>query len=204
MNLTTQINIMIDTHPETSYDKCPGCSHCDRVRELGKQLDQTPDERYQNILAKGPKMRTSELKVMLENGVSKRLIRTALGLNRNQFEETLKEFRPKPNRKKNKAITPEEFIQCRRERMSYRQISEKYGIGDQTLNQYVREWKKNGAISKEILDQILKKVAATPLLTREQYEYAKEQGWSRPKMAREFGVGLHRVHKSAELYEVAE
>ena len=140
MNLTTQINIMIDTHPDISFEKCPGCPRCNKIRKLGEKLNEskTMKDKYKSILDKGQDMTTSELRKLLVNGVPHTAIMEALGIGEMKFNKLTKSFRPEP--KKTGTITPEQFIESRKAGLSNGEIADKYEVNPGTLGYNIKQW----------------------------------------------------------------
>lgn len=149
MNLNAQINDLIDEHVEIPYMECPGCEKCKGIQDLSKQLERTPEQRYQHILSKGPEMTTRQVSIMITNGVPKETIVMALGKEVNA-DVIYRNLKPKRSRAKEKAISPDEYIECRRQHMTHAMISEQYDIDPKTIGMNVRDWLKSGAISQEV------------------------------------------------------
>lgn len=72
---------------------CGDCKTYEELQYLGRFLNADDDgEKAKKILAKGKEMTTSEFLYLLENGVAKKKIYTALKMNRTEFHKMLKNF----------------------------------------------------------------------------------------------------------------
>ncbi len=208
MKTSTKINILIDTHPNIAFTECEGCPQCDKIRELGEKLDITKPEKskFEHILDKGEDMTTEDLKILLDNDIPHSTIMAALGFKTHQlFKEMAKPFLKQRPRK---IIQLEDFVKLRHKGMSNGEIADKYNINLRTLANHIQKWKETGAISQDELNSLPRRSPgrklSAPLLTKEQYMHAKEQGWTKAKMVREYKVSYVNVKRSIELYEVAE
>lgn len=211
MNVTTKINFLIDTHPKMPYTECPGCRHCDQIRELGKELESRVKRKhdpYQHILDKGMDMTTDELKILLESEVPQIRIKEALGIpDQRTFEKMAEHFLKTTRKAKKKAITPEEYVECRKAGLANAEIAAKYEITFETLTMYRSKWVKKGLIDKKTLLALPQKkpgVEASMPVTAEQYWHGKKRGWSQKTMAEAFNTSPYFIKKATKLYEVAE
>ena len=158
MNVTTKINILIDTHPNIAYTECEGCPQCDKIRKLAdtirteeekKPADKLKEDKFQRILEKGENMTTRELSMLLDHDVPLTKIMKALNMKTYVlFKEMIEPFMKQTK----KVITAENYIKCRKEGMTNEEIAEKFGIETRTLhNTHIRKWKRKGEITKEQL-----------------------------------------------------
>jgi methylphosphotriester-DNA--protein-cysteine methyltransferase len=69
---------------------CMECPIGKQIRELGKQLDNKPRKKAQKLLSKGGSLTLSDIKSLLELGVTKKEIAKAAGVSPSEFYEYLK------------------------------------------------------------------------------------------------------------------
>jgi hypothetical protein len=72
---------------------CRGCWVLEQLQTLGKQLEKkqtsNEEERIHTILSKGQDMTTSEIRYLIENGVTQKRISQALCMDPNMFGRLL-------------------------------------------------------------------------------------------------------------------
>lgn len=142
---------LLDAHQGTFY-KCKGCSICTEIKQLRKQLERDPADKFKYILDKGPDMRKSDIVFLLDNEVQRKVIWKALGITNAEFWELMRNFglmkRGEPVMALD--ITVDEFIQLHHiDGKSFGEISEIKGFKKNALSNW--KW-----LNKEEINNALK------------------------------------------------
>ncbi|WP_226085662.1 hypothetical protein [Mesobacillus sp. S13] len=144
-----KINDLIDRHGGT-FITCEGCSICTEIDGLQSSLVRDPLEQFQPILDKGQDMTRSDIELLLEHQVQRRVIKKHLGMGDQHFFELLRNFgllKKKPKGDDEMArgklnLTVDEFIQLKHiEKLSIMKIAEMKGVSDPTIHHWMKKHK---------------------------------------------------------------
>lgn len=135
--ILVQINDLIDKHGD-SFTDCKGCSICKEIHLLQKKSERDPAEKFAHILKKGQEMTRNEIEMLLENEVSKKVIKKALGMNSLDFYNLMKNYGFSKERGAGEVaklkMTVEEFVQMKFvEGWTYTKIAELKGVADASI-----------------------------------------------------------------------
>lgn len=140
-----RINDLIELHGDT-FSHCEGCATCTEIRSLGKGMEQTPEQRYVHILAKGQDMTKNEIKLMLDNGVNRRRILKSLKISTTDFHEMLTNYGfTKSQMAKGDdymKVSKEKYDDLKAKGLSDKKIAVKVGVSAVTIHNYKKMWKQ--------------------------------------------------------------
>lgn len=181
-----RLNDLIDEHEENYLD-CPGCEMCNEIDLLQSSLDRDVNVKFRHILAKGPDMTTNELKMIVENGVSRGLIRESLEMSATAYSKLRKSLNVSPEDieaaekedkmfvnelKEKRILTREEYLILKEKRISDKEICKNQGFSSFILNRLKKEWK----IPKQEKNK-------TKFVEKERYLELKSQGYNDQQIA---------------------
>lgn len=139
------INDLIDQHGDT-FSRCKGCTTCSKISDLRKGMEQTPEQRYEHILAKGQDMTKNEIKLMLDNGVNRRRILKSLKISSTDFHEMLTNYGfTKSQMAKGDdymKVSKEKYDDLKAKGLSDKKIAVKVGVSAVTIHNYKKMWKQ--------------------------------------------------------------
>lgn len=135
--ILVQINDLIDKHGETFTD-CQGCSICNEIQKLQKKSERDPAEKFAHILKKGQEMTRNEIEMLLDNEVSKKVIKKALRLNSLDFYNLMKNYGFTRERGAGEVaklkMAVDEFVQMKFvDELTYTKIAELKGVADASI-----------------------------------------------------------------------
>ena len=142
MSAIKRVSYLTTAHPDlsknkgVSYTDCKGCSVCEEVTELRASIDRDPEERFKDILAKGPEMTTEEIKLLRRKGVQLRVLQNHSGFTKSELANLLKQL--DQNKKINEemddmALTKEQLLDYEKAGVGPKEIAEKEGVSPGTV-----------------------------------------------------------------------
>jgi hypothetical protein len=140
-NIRLRILELLDQHGKT-FEKCKGCAICTEIKQLRKQLERDPADKFKHILAKGPDMHVSEIKLMLENQVPQRKIMKAVGMHNQNFWDMLRDLGLlKRSRSEDMAkLSFEMYQDYKAQGLPDKEVAAKVGMNPQYLSQLKKQW----------------------------------------------------------------
>lgn len=159
MSAITQINDLIDSHPG-EYVKCKGCEICDRINEL-----QSLEYRYRHLLDKGTDLKPSEIKILIDKGIDKEIIRKKMKMSNQEFYKMLKNLKvekikigEEQRRMAKFALSRVEVELLKEEGKSKTEIAKIAGVKPATLSYYEKKWKSEPETETEAYEKALKQL----------------------------------------------
>lgn len=150
---------LLEEHSGT-YSTCSGCSICAEIELLKKLMVREPAEKFKHLLIKGQDMTKSDIELLLENDVPKKIIMNALDMYDAKFYELLSNYGFPIRKRQKKKVEDEmaretlnidinEFIQLHHvEGKSFTEIENIKGLKTPAFANW--RWRKKQEIKKAV------------------------------------------------------